>query len=90
MPTALSFTKSGLRTVGIDINEELVNKIKNKDFPLEDEPRYKEIFEQVIKNGKLTATTKMEEIVPNSQIILLSLSNLWMKYQVPDIQEMSF
>ncbi len=84
LPTALSFAKSGLRTVGIDINEELVNKIKNKDFPLEDEPGYKEIFEQVINNGKFTATTKMEEIVPNSQVILLSLPTPMDENNVPD------
>ena len=37
LPTALSFAKSGLTTIGVDINEKLVNKIKNKDFPLKDE-----------------------------------------------------
>ena len=30
LPTALSFAKSGFRTVGVDVNEELIEKIKNK------------------------------------------------------------
>ena len=34
LPTALSFAKSGFTTIGVDVNEELVNKIKNKNFPL--------------------------------------------------------
>ena len=84
LPTALSFAKSGLRTIGVDINEDLVNKIKNKNFPLKDEPGYKEIFEQVIENGKFSVTTKIEDVVPNSQIILLSLPTPMDKNNVPD------
>lgn len=84
LPTALSFAKSGLRTVGVDINEELVNKIKNKDFPLKDEPGYQEVFEQVINNEKFTATTKMEDVISNSQIILLSLPTPMDENNVPD------
>ena len=84
LPTALSFAKSGFRTIGVDINEDLVNKIKNKKFPLKDEPGYQEIFEQVINNGKFSATTKIEEVVPNSQIILLSLPTPMDKNNIPD------
>ena len=84
LPTALSFAKSGLKTIGVDINEDLVNKIKNKDFPLKDEPGYQEIFEQVINNSKFSATTLIEDAVPNSQIILLSLPTPMDKNNVPD------
>ena len=84
LPTALSFAKSGFRTVGVDINEELINKIKTKDFPLKDEPGYQEIFEQVISSGKFTVTTKIEDVIPSSQIILLSLPTPMDKNNVPD------
>ena len=84
LPTALSFAKSGFRTVGVDVNEELIEKIKNKNFPLTDEPGYQEIFNQVIDDQKFTATTKIEEVVPNSQIILLSLPTPMDQNNVPD------
>ena len=84
LPTALSFAKSGFKTIGIDINEELVNKIKNKDFPLKDEPGYQEIFNNVINNDKFLATSKIEDIVPNCQIILLSLPTPMDQNNVPD------
>ena len=84
LPTALSFAKSGFKTIGVDINEELVNKIKNKDFPLKDEPGYQEIFNNVINNDKFSATTKIEDIVPNCQIILLSLPTPMDQNNVPD------
>ena len=73
LPTALSFAKSGLKTIGVDINEELVSTINSGIFPLKDEPGYEEIFIEAIKNKKFFATTKIEEAVPNSDLILLSL-----------------
>lgn len=84
LPTAISFAKSGLRTIGVDINEELVSRISKKDFPLKDEPGYQEIFDEVISNGKLSATTNIEEAVSNSQIILLSLPTPMDQNNVPD------
>lgn len=84
LPTALSFAKSGLRTIGVDINEDLVNKIRNKDFPLKDEPGYQEIFNQVITNGKFSVSTKIDEVVPNSEIILLSLPTPMDENNIPD------
>ena len=84
LPTALSFARSGFETIGVDINEELVNKIKNKDFPLKDEAGYQEIFEQVIDKGKFNATTNIEEAVAKSEIILLSLPTPMDSENVPD------
>lgn len=84
LPTALSFAKSGLTTIGVDINEELVNKIKNRDFPLKDEPGYQEIFEQVMDNGNFSATTRIDEAISNSQIILLSLPTPMDQNNIPD------
>jgi len=84
LPTALSFAKSGLTTIGVDINEKLIQKIENKDFPLKDEPGYSEIFQNVINNGKFSASTKIEEIVPKSDVILLSLPTPMDQDNIPD------
>lgn len=73
LPTALSFANSNLPTVGVDINTNLVNMINSGEFPLKDEPGYTEIFQNVIKNKKFFATTKIEEVVPKADVILLSL-----------------
>ena len=84
LPTALSFAKSGLRTIGVDINQELVDSVSRKDFPLKDEPGYQEIFDKVVNNKKFSATTKIEEAIPNAQIILLSLPTPMDQNNVPD------
>jgi len=84
LPTALSFAKSGLPTIGVDINENLVRTINSGTFPLKDEPGYEEIFKDVIKNKVFSATTKVEDAVPNSDLILLSLPTPMDENNVPD------
>ena len=83
LPTALSFANSGLPTVGVDINTELVEMINSKIFPLKDEPGYDVIFEKVT-NQKFNATTKIEDIVPKSDVVILSLPTPMDKNNVPD------
>ena len=84
LPTALSFAKSGLETIGVDINEDLVQKINSRIFPLKDEPGYEEIFNDAIKNKMFSATTKIEDAVPNSDLILLSLPTPMDGNNIPD------
>jgi len=84
LPTALSFAKSGLHTIGVDINENLVSTINSGVFPLKDEPGYEEIFNDVIKNKMFSATTKIEDAVPNSNLILLSLPTPMDENNIPD------
>ena len=84
LPSALSFAKSGLTTIGVDINESLVQKINDDNFPLEDEPGYEEIFHDVIKNKTFSATTKIEEGVTKSNLILLSLPTPMDENNIPD------
>ena len=84
LPTALSFAKSGLPTIGIDINSELVNKINSNDYPLKDEPGYDVIFNEVVTNKTFYASTEIEEIVPNSNVILLSLPTPMNDKNIPD------
>lgn len=73
LPTALSFANSGLNTTGVDINSNLVSMVNSGKFPLNDEPGYNEIFDNVIKNKKFSATTKIEEALTKINVILLSL-----------------
>mgnify|MGYP001236701481 FL=1 len=84
LPTALSFAKSGLKTIGVDINESLISNINSGIFPLKDEPGYEEIFHDAIKNKKFSATTKIEDAVSNSDLILLSLPTPMDENNIPD------
>ena len=83
LPTALSFANSGLPTIGVDINTKLVEMINSKIFPLKDEPGYDVIFDKVT-NEKFHATTKIQDVVPNSDVIVLSLPTPMDKNNVPN------
>ena len=84
LPTALSFAKSGLQTVGVDINEKLVQDINSKKFPLMDEPGYENIFNDVLEKKLFSATTKIEDAVSNSDLILLSLPTPMDENNIPN------
>jgi len=84
LPTALCFASSGLETLGIDINAELVNMINSEDYPLKDEPEFDKIFENVIHKKKLIATTDISKAVPECDIILLSLPTPMDAKNIPD------
>jgi len=83
LPTALSFAKAGLQTIGVDINEKLVDSINTGNFPLKDEPGYEEIFNEVRKNGNFSATTNINEAISKSNLILLSLPTPMDKKNIP-------
>ena len=84
LPTALTIANAKVPTIGVDINTELVNKINTGIFPLKDEPGYDKIFEDVINQKLFHATTKIEEAVPASDLIVLSLPTPMDKDNVPD------
>ena len=84
LPTALSFAKSGLQTIGVDINEKLIEDINSKKFPLKDEPGYENIFSDVLEKKLFSATTNIKDAVANSNLILLSLPTPMDENNVPD------
>ena len=84
LPTALSFAKVGLQTIGMDINEQLVDSLNQGNFPLKDEPGYEDIFNNVIKNGNFSATTDINKAISGSDLILLSLPTPMSEKNIPD------
>ena len=84
LPTALSFANSGFDTIGMDINENLVEKINNGVFPLKDEPGYDVMFDKVRTEKKFKATSKIDSVVSNSDVILLSLPTPMSSSNVPN------
>ena len=84
LPTALCFAKADFETVGVDINEKLVNMINAGDYPLKDEPDFDKIFENVLQNKKFRAETDIAKVVHDSDIILLSLPTPMNNQNIPD------
>ena len=84
LPTALSFANSGFHTVGIDINKKLVDMVNTGNYPLKDEPEFDKIFEVVMHQKKLVATTNISKAVLECDIILLSLPTPIDDQNIPD------
>ena len=84
LPTALCVANSGLETIGIDINENLVDMVNSKDYPLKDEPEFDKIFNNVISEKKFSATTNINEAIPKCDIIILSLPTPMNNQNIPD------
>ena len=84
LPTALYFANSGFNTVGIDINKKLVDMVNTGNYPLKDEPEFDKIFENVYNNKKITATTDISEVIPDCDVIILSLPTPMDDQNIPD------
>jgi nucleotide sugar dehydrogenase len=84
LPTALSFANSGLNTIGLDINSELIKNINSGIYPLKDEPEYDIIFDKVIKEKIFSVTTDINESVSKADVILLSLPTPMDENNIPD------
>ena len=84
LPTALCFANFGFETIGIDINQKLVNMINTGDYPLKDEPDFDKIFFDAIKNKKFSATTDIADAIHSCDIVLLSLPTPMDDTNIPD------
>ena len=84
LPTALSFANSGLSTIGVDINQKLIQTIKSGIFPLKDEPEYDKIFEDVKNKKNFQVTANITDAFPQSDVVLLSLPTPMDQNNVPD------
>ena len=73
LPTALMFARSGLMTVGVDIDAGLVARLSSGNFSLKDEPGLEDVFRQVAGDGRFRATTSLKDGISCSDIIVLSL-----------------
>ncbi len=84
LPTALMFARSGFKTIGVDIDEDLVARLSSGNFSLKDEPGFEDIFRQVVNNGLFRVTTSLEDGVSCSDIIVLSLPTPVTGDNIPD------
>jgi UDP-N-acetyl-D-mannosaminuronic acid dehydrogenase len=70
LPTAALFAKNGFNVVGIDINQNIVDKINSGISPIM-EPGLDELVNEVVSGGNLRATNKASEAVKNSNVMVV-------------------
>jgi UDP-N-acetyl-D-mannosaminuronic acid dehydrogenase len=78
LPLSLVCADSGLKVVGIDINEELVKQIKNKELPFY-EPGMKELLDKHL-NKNFIPTSKITDDVKDSEYYVIAIGTKFNRY----------
>ncbi len=73
LPTAVAIARSGLPTIGVDTNQEIVEFANTGELKINDEPGLKDALHTVLKNKKFSATTRIEESVNDADIVIVCL-----------------
>ena len=68
--SAVCFASYGHKVVGIDVQEDKVNALNNKQSPVL-EPGIQELINEVIDNGNLSATTSIKMAVEHCDVALI-------------------
>ncbi|MEM5822818.1 MAG: nucleotide sugar dehydrogenase, partial [Ignisphaera sp.] len=72
LPTATIFANSGFRVIGVDINEFKVSMI-SRGKPYIKEPGLDNLFRKAVSEGRLTATSSVEEALDSCNIVLIDV-----------------
>lgn len=59
LPTSIMFAKHGVDVLGVDINQQTIDKLQSGQISIE-EPGLQEIYEEVLSSGKLKVSTTPE------------------------------
>ena len=73
LPTAVAVARADLPTIGVDINQEIVDFVNKGKLKINDEPGLEDALQKVIENKKITATTKISESVNEADVIIVCL-----------------
>ncbi len=73
LPTAVAIARSGLETIGVDINNEIVDFTNQGQIKVKDEPGLGEQLAKVIQSKKLRATTDIKNAIIIADAIIVCL-----------------
>lgn len=67
LPVAIHFANAGFKVMGLDTDEDKVERINSGTYPVE----YPEIFEKVVEEKKLVATNDPSEAIGESDVAII-------------------
>ncbi len=80
LPTSLLLADSGHEVIGVDVDDEIVNKLREEDLPFE-EPGMRDLFENAKENFKV------KDSVENSDVYLIAVPTpLDKSLNIPDLK----
>ena len=87
LPTALSFSKIGFDVFGHDIDENLLNTLKSKKLPFEEEG-LEEILRECSDKKKFIPESDFDKAIDNSQIIIVCVATPLTENVLPDLSSL--
>ena len=72
LPLATVFANRGVKTIGIDVDQNKINLIKNSKSPFHD-PALQQSLEKSINSGNLIIKSSLESLEKNPDIIILTV-----------------
>lgn len=82
LPLAVEISKSGYKTIGLELDKEKVNKINEGINYIKDIDN--DIFEDIITSRMMTATSDFKEIA-KADVVCIAVPTPLDKYQQPDL-----
>mgnify|MGYP006279320295 CR=1 FL=1 len=83
LPTALMFTKAGYQVNGVDIDEALLDDLRDGDTFI-DEPGLPKLLNQAIDKGLINFTCDFENAIKTSDILIICVPTPVSENKVPD------
>ncbi len=71
LPVAVAFAKEGAKVIGVRTKQDVVDQINKGECPLISEPQIPELLHQMVKTGKLRATTDGVEAARASDVVII-------------------
>lgn len=62
LPTSIMFAKHGVDVLGVDINQQTIDKLQNGQISIE-EPGLQEVYEEVLSSGKLKYLQRQKHLM---------------------------
>lgn len=87
LPLAISFANRGVKTYAIDVNDKLIESLQKNIMPFK-EKNLKEEWEKARSNRKLFLTSKCEEAIPISDVIVISVGTPLTPNFEPDLSSL--
>jgi len=76
MPLAAVFADRGAKVIGVDIDDDVVEQVKNGVNHVKEEPGLKELVEKNVEAGRLTATTDGVEAAEKADVCVILVPTL--------------
>ena len=88
LPLAVQFARKGEEVLGADINQETVELVNKGLEPFPEEENLQEYLKEVVKDGKLKASTNTTTCVQNSDVVVVVVPLFVNSIAEPDFRAM--